>query len=69
MVERFILWLRRKRLYRCRECDHRFRDRPLPRGQAGRWPSGVDLRRRLSAPWCPATGSSMHRAKRAAKKM
>jgi len=36
MVERFILWLRRKRLYRCRECDHRFRDRPLPRGQAGR---------------------------------
>jgi hypothetical protein len=36
MVERLILFLRRKRLYRCRECDHRFRDRPLSRRPVGR---------------------------------
>jgi len=54
MVERFILLLRRKRLYRCRECDHRFRDRPLPRRPVGRWPSGGDRRRRAIRAGAPA---------------
>jgi len=31
VLERFISKMRRKRLYRCLDCNHRFRDRPLTR--------------------------------------
>jgi len=29
LLERLIPMLRRKRLYRCRDCDYRFYDRPV----------------------------------------
>ena len=29
ILERLILMLRRKRLYRCRDCDYRFHDHPV----------------------------------------
>jgi len=29
ILERLILMLRRKRLYRCRDCDYRFNDHPV----------------------------------------